>query len=185
LRPSFFSAKAQRIAKAQRKMHEDIDWTPEEMIDLAARAFEDADDVGVIPANAERLIRVFEPSEWKTSGACFWDWLGDDLPAWANLKYVWIASSVYGDQVILTHNSPIHEGAAVYMHGPDISGPKSCDPNWTDNILYLGSSVDEWLSRIRKFGDEYAVENGSIDERLENAGEYREVMQRLNPGLPW
>jgi len=135
--------------------------------------------------NPEPLVRIFAASDWKTSGAYFWDWLRDELPAWSHMEYEWIASSVYGDQIILTKNSPIHKGPAIYMHGPDVPGPRSADPNWLDNILYLGCSVEEWLARIRTFGDEYAVENGSIGDRLANPGEYLNAIRELNPGLQW
>jgi hypothetical protein len=107
------------------------------------------------------------------------------LPAWANLEYQWIARSVFGDQIILTQNSPIHDGSVVYMHGPDVAGPQSGNPNWLDNILVLGFSVDEWLARIEKFGDEFSVTPGSIDELLEAPEEYRGIYRELNPGLPW
>src|SRR4029079_1113312 len=93
----------------------------------------------------EPLIQVFERSEWKSHGAYFWDSLREGLPAWANLEYQWIGISTFWDQVVVTRNSPIHSGTAVYIHGPDISGPNSSNPNWIDNILYLGASVEEWL----------------------------------------
>jgi hypothetical protein len=61
----------------------------------------------------------------------------------------------------------------------------SDNPIWPDNLIYLGSSIDEWLARIERFGDEYAVVPGSIDELLENPDEYRKIYRDLNPGLTW
>ena len=133
---------------------------------------------------SDPLVYVFEKKDWKTSDAYFWDWLRED-PAWSDLKYQWIATSQYGDQIIVTDNSPIHEGRAVYIHGPDISGPRSSHPDWLDSILYLGSSIEEWRALMEKYGDEYSVIPGSIDELLENPDEYRELYRKLNPGLNW
>jgi hypothetical protein len=135
--------------------------------------------------SAERLVNIFDQSARKASGAYCWEWLREDIPAWKNLKYEWIASSSFQDQIILTENSPIHDGLAVYLLGPDIAGPVSDNPIWPDNLIYLGSSIDEWLARIERFGDEYAVVPGSIDELLENPDEYRKIYRDLNPGLTW
>ena len=136
--------------------------------------------------NYDPLVYVFDKSERKTWGAYFWDGIGDALPAWKGLEYEWIASSCFGDQVILTGNSPLHDGPAIYLSGPDVAGPRSSNPNWTDNILYLGSSIEEWLARLERFGDEHSVAPGSIDERLrERSTEYRAIYRQLNPGLPW
>lgn len=132
----------------------------------------------------EPLIEVFEKSDRRTEGAYFWDSLRE-LPAWKSLKYEWIGSSRFGDQVIFTTNSPVHSGPAVYMHGPDVAGPDSADPNWIDNILYLGPSVEDWLARVKRFGDEYSVVPGSIDELVGNPQEYRRIYRELNPGLRW
>jgi hypothetical protein len=134
---------------------------------------------------SEPLIKVFDDADRRTTGAYFWDWLRDGLPAWKDLEYEWIASSCFGDQIILTHDSPIHAGSAVYMHGPDVGGPDSNNPNWPDNVLYLGSSVKEWIGRLKRFGDEYSVIPGDIDNLLDEPEVYREIYRRLNPGLPW
>lgn len=134
---------------------------------------------------ADPFIRIFDASERRTEGAYFWDSLRD-LPAWKELRYEWIASSLFGDQVIFTKNSPIHRGRpAVYVHGPDVAGPNSKDPNWIENILYLGPSIEDWLARVELFGDEYSVVPGSIDETLCNPEVYRRIYRELNPGLPW
>jgi hypothetical protein len=131
------------------------------------------------------LVQIFARPDWKTTSAYFWDSLRDELPAWANLEYQWIASSAFGDQIIVIQNSPIHDGPVVYMHGPDVSGPQSDNPNWPDNILVLGFSVDEWLARIQRFGDEFSVVPGHIDELLEARDDYRKIYRDLNPGLIW
>ena len=133
----------------------------------------------------EPLVRIFARSDRKTTDAYFWDRLRDDVPAWKDLKYEWIASSTFGDQIILTHNSPIHDGSAVYMLGPDISGPDSTNPYWPDNLIYLGPSVDEWSARMERFGDEFSVAPGSIDDMVDDADEYRRIYRELNPGLAW
>jgi hypothetical protein len=134
---------------------------------------------------AEPLVHVFDQRDRKTTGAYFWDSLRDELSAWNNLKYEWIGSTSFGDQIIVTNNSPIHEGSAVYMHGPDVGGPKTNNPNWPDNILYLAPSVEEWIVRLERYGDEYSVIPGAIDELLESPDEYRTIYRHLNPGLPW
>jgi|GEM_PF-4591480 len=135
---------------------------------------------------SEPLIHIFDPWEGRTEGAYFWDWLREESPAWKDLEYLWIATSCFGDQVILTTNSPIHPArSAVYMHGPDVGGPDSEDPNWLENILYLGSSVEEWLTRVRRFGDEHSVTPGALDEWLTDPEEYRRIYRELNPGLRW
>jgi hypothetical protein len=132
------------------------------------------------------FIHIFAASERPAEGAYFWDQLRDELPAWRDLQYEWIGRSCFGDQVIFTKNSPIHPGGpAVYMHGPDVAGPHSDDPNWIDNILYLGPSVEEWLARVERFGDEHSVCPGAIDDSLGDPEEYRNIYRELNPGLPW
>jgi hypothetical protein len=130
-------------------------------------------------------VRIFAESERRTNGAYFWDCLRDELPAWNDLTYEWIASSSFGDQIILTNNSPIHLGPAIYMHGPDVGGPISENPNWPSSILYLGATVDEWLARIARFGDEYSVVPGCIDEFVDDSDAYRKIYRELNPGLTW
>jgi hypothetical protein len=135
--------------------------------------------------DSEPLVRIFSPTERKTSGAYFWDSLREELPAWKDLEYEWIASSSFGDQIILTHNSPLHAGVAIYMHGPDVSGPASSNPNWLDNILYLGPSIQNWMDRLERFGDEYSVIPGDLEELLEASDEYRAIYRKLNPGLRW
>jgi hypothetical protein len=131
------------------------------------------------------IVRIFTPSERTKGGAYLWDSLRDELPGWKVLEYEWIGTSRFGDQIILTHNSPLHRGPAIYLHGPDVAGPKSSDENWLDNILYLGSSVEEWLARITRFGDEYSVVPGSIDELIDDSNQYRKIYRELNPGLTW
>ena len=133
----------------------------------------------------ELLLRVFDPSERKTAGACFWDWLRDDVPAWNAFEYEWIASSCFGDQIVVTQTSPIHDGTAVYLLGPDISGPASDNSNWPENLLYLAPSVQDWLSRVNEFGDEHSIAPGDLDLRIDRADEYRRIYQKLNPGLTW
>ena len=142
-------------------------------------------DTAMPNESAEPLVVVFDHSDRKTTEASFWDWLRDDIPAWKDLDYEWIASSVFGDQIILTNNSPIHDGPAVYMLGPDVAGPTSDNANWPDNLIYLGPSVDGWLARIERFGDEYSIVPGSIDELLDSSDEYRKIYRELNPGLQW
>jgi len=130
-------------------------------------------------------VDIFAESERRTSGAYFWDSLRDEFPAWTDLRYQWIATSSFGDQIILTTNSPIHSGPALYMNGPDVSGAVSDDPNWPDCILYLGSTIDEWLARVARFGDEWSVVPGLIDESLDDPDAYRRIYRELNPGLQW
>ena len=120
--------------------------------------------------DTDQLVRVFPASERKATGAYFWDWLRDDLPAWKGLEYQWIGSSVFGDQIIVTSNSPIHSGTAVYLHGPDIHGPKSNVENWPENMIYLGASVETWLNRIKQFGDEHSIAP-PLDDSINNADE--------------
>jgi len=134
---------------------------------------------------SEPLIFVFDEDKHRTAGAYFWDRLRDELPAWANLEYEWIASSCFGDQIILTNNSPIHAGPAIYMHGPDVGGPNSNNLNWPEYILHLGSSVKEWIARLERFGDEYSVCPGVIDDELDSPNTYCEIYRQLNPGLEW
>jgi hypothetical protein len=75
-------------------------------------------------------VRIFDLSERKKSGAYFWDSLRDELLGWKELEYEWIGTSTFGDQIILTHNSPLHDGPAIYMHGPDVAGPQSASALW-------------------------------------------------------
>jgi hypothetical protein len=133
----------------------------------------------------EPLVRVFAPSKRQRSGAYFWDSLRNEVPEWKDLEYEWLGSSRFGDQIIVTRNSPLHRGVAIYMHGPDVAGPKSTNASWLDNILYLGSSVDEWLTRVNRYGDEYSVVPGSIDELVDDPDEYLKIYRELNPGLTW
>lgn len=131
------------------------------------------------------LVELYDKKNWKTSGAYFWDDLKKNSPAWKDLKYQWIGSSVYGDQIILTENSPLHEGPAIYAHGPDVAGPKSDKAGWIENILYYGNSVEEWHARVRKYGDEYSLGPGAIKTDVKNPEEYRAIYRKLNPGLTW
>jgi hypothetical protein len=147
---------------------------------MPANPYEPSNDT-----KAPQLIRIFDPSERRSEGAHFWDSLRGEVVAWKDLEYDWIASSCFGDQVIQTDNSPIHKGHAIYIHGPDIAGPTSDNPDWLDNILYLGSSTFDWLARIARFGDEYAIAPGLIDERVIDSAMYRQIYRDLNPGLPW
>ena len=132
------------------------------------------------------LLEIFPRDEWRTSGAYFWDDYVENLPAWRDLRYTWIARSRFGDQIIITENSPLHSGTALYMHGPDVAGPIHNNPAWIENIIYLGPSVEAWLARIEQFGDEHSICPGSIDDILvEKANEYRTIYRELNPGLRW
>jgi hypothetical protein len=130
-------------------------------------------------------LEIFSVTDIRRSGAYFWDDLIENLPAWRNLKYQWIASSSFGDQIMVTENSPLHSGTALYMHGPDVAGPQSEDPNWIENILYLGPSINEWLARVKKFGGEYSIGPGAIHQLGAAADEYRAIYRQLNPGLQW
>ena len=130
-------------------------------------------------------VDIFAESERRTSGAYFWDSLRDEFPAWKDLEYEWIASSSFGDQIILTNNSPLHAGPAIHMNGLDVSGPVSANPNWPGGILYLGSTIDEWLARLARFGDEWSVVPGLIDESLYDTDAYRRIYRELKPGLHW
>lgn len=141
--------------------------------------------VNEAPTADDRLVEIFKPADRKTSGAYFWDDLREEVPEWKDLEYEWIASSSFGDQIIVTKNSPLHTGTAVYMHGPDVAGPESANPAWIENILYLGSSEEVWKARVAKYGDEHSVTPGSIDESLQNPDEYRAIYRKLNPGLKW
>ncbi|WP_254512189.1 hypothetical protein [Anatilimnocola floriformis] len=132
------------------------------------------------------VFELFPRNEWRTSGAYFWDDYIENLPEWRELRYTWIASSRWGDQIIVTDNSPLHVGTALYMHGPDVAGPIHPNPAWIENIIYLGPSIDAWLARVQRFGDEYSIVPGSIDEHLGSAAdEYRTIYRQLNPGLQW
>lgn len=71
------------------------------------------------------------------------------------------------------------------MFGPDLMGPNSKDRNWPDNLLYLGASFQEWLDRIERFGDEYAVVCGCFDNMSDSCRAFREIYKNLNPGLRW
>jgi hypothetical protein len=133
----------------------------------------------------EKLVSIFEPSSRVTSGADHWDSLREEMAAWRNLEYEWIAVSAFMDQIIHTRSSPIHAGSAVYMLGPDVSGPTSENPDWPENLLYLAPSVEEWLARVQQYGDEYSVAPGSIAESLADPEEYCAIYRALNPGLPW
>jgi len=131
------------------------------------------------------LVELFEKKNWKNSGAYFWDDLKRQSPPWKDLQYQWIGSSTYGDQIILTENSPLHEGPAIYVHGPDIAGPKSDKKGWHESILYLGNSVEEWHARIRKYGDEHSIGPGGIEREVKSPEEYRAIYRKLNPGISW
>ena len=133
----------------------------------------------------EKLVSIFEASSRRTSGADCWDALREELAAWSALEYDWIAVSAFGDQIIHTRSSPLHAGSAVYMLGPDVSGPSSENPNWPENLLYLAPSVEEWLARVHRYGDEYSVAPGSIAESLADPEAYRAIYRALNPGLQW
>ena len=131
-------------------------------------------------------LEIFPPQLRRTSGAYFWDGLIEYALAWRELRYVWIAKSQFGDQIILTDNSPLHAGTALYMHGPDVAGPICENPAWLENIIYLGPSVEAWLERVKHFQGEHSICPGSIDEELgPTAAEYRAIYRELNPGLLW
>lgn len=134
----------------------------------------------------DRQLILNPPEDWRTDGAYFWDDYIEHVPEWRELRYTWIASSQFGDQIIVTENSPLHSGAALYMHGPDVSGPIHEHPAWIENIIYLGPSIEAWLARVKRFGDEHSICPGDIDDELgPAAAEFRAIYRELNPGLPW
>ena len=133
-----------------------------------------------------RSLNLIPRNEWRPDGAYFWDSLIEQVPEWNHVQYSWIATSCYGDEVILTKNSPLYEGIAIYIHGPDISGPVNDIQAWIQNIIYLGSSYEEWMDRVETYGDEHSIGPGGIDNDLGvKADEYREIYRKLNPGLTW
>jgi hypothetical protein len=86
----------------------------------------------------------------------------------------------------MTENSPLHEGLAIYIHGPDMAGPINDVNGWIENILYVGSDYDVWIDRVEKYGDEHSIGPGGIDRDLGAlAEEYRNIYRALNPGLQW
>ena len=131
------------------------------------------------------LIDLYERAAWKDSGAHHWDRLAVEVPVWRSLTYRWIASSHYGDQIILTTTSPLHGGSAIYLHGPNIAGPRSEVNGWLDTIVYLGSSVDAWHARIARYGDEYAIAPALIDRVVDQPERYKATYRLMNPGLVW
>jgi hypothetical protein len=131
------------------------------------------------------LFELLPTSQRKTTDATYWEWLRDDVPGWSELEYEWIATSCFGDQIVVVNNSPIHKGTAIYLLGPDVGGPNSNNPQWPENLIYLGTSQDEWLARVRKYGDEYSIAPGSIEDDVAEPNEYRRVYNALNPGLQW
>ena len=134
----------------------------------------------------DKLLIPIDRAGWKSDGAYLWDAVIHDVKGWGHMKYRWIASSIYGDQIIMTESSPLHPGVAIYLHGPDVAGPRSGNQFWIENILYLGSSYDEWRRRIGEYGDEHSIAPGGIDRELgDRAGEYKSIYRNLNPGLEW
>ena len=131
------------------------------------------------------LLNLYERAAWKDSGAHHWDRLIVEVPVWRSLTYRWIASSHYGDQIILTTTSPLHGGSAIYLHGPNIAGPRSEVDGWLDTIIYLGSSVDAWHARIARYGDEYAIAPALIDRVVDQPERYKATYRLMNPGLVW
>ena len=131
------------------------------------------------------LLNLYERAAWKDSGAHHWDRLAVEVPVWRSLTYRWIASSHYGDQIILTTTSPLHGGSAIYLHGPNIAGPRSEVNGWLDTIVYLGSSVDAWHARIARYGDEYAIAPALIDRVVDQPERYKATYRIMNPGLRW
>ena len=96
--------------------------------------------------------------------------------------------SIFGLEI----ESDVKPGASIprlvgqlYLHGPDVAGPNSPDPNWPENVIYLGCSLEDWQSRIQKYGDEHSIAPGSIDESVDRPDEYRKLYRELNPGLTW
>ena len=136
------------------------------------------------PNNFE-LLELLPVTRRQTTGATYWERLRDDTPGWSQLEYEWIATSCFGDQIVVSNNSPIHDGTAVYLLGPDVGGPKSENPKWPVNLIYLGGSEEEWLGRVRKYGDEYSIAPGSIEDDVSESEEYRRIYNALNPGLQW
>ena len=131
------------------------------------------------------LLNLYERAAWKDSGAHHWDRLAVEVPVWRSLTYRWIARSHYGDQIILTTTSPLHGGSAIYLHGPNIAGPRSKVDGWLDTIVYLGSSVDAWHARIARYGDEYAIAPALIDRVVDQPERYKATYRIMNPGLRW
>ena len=139
-----------------------------------------------VGSTGPRLLQLIPREEWRSDGAYFWDSLIEESPEWNHVEYSWIANSCYGDQAILTKSSPLHEGPAIYIHGPDIHGPVNEVHGWIENIIYLASSYEVWMERVEMYGDEHAIGPGGIDRELgERADEYRKIYRKLNPGLRW
>ena len=130
-------------------------------------------------------LEIHSKKDITTKDAYIWDELIEEMEEWRDLEYVWIASSNYGDQIIVTDTSPIHDGIAVYMLGMDVAGPDSDNPIWPEGMLFLGNSVSEWLERVEKYGDEHSIGPGGIDNELSNPEEYKKLYRKLNPGLNW
>ena len=131
------------------------------------------------------LVNRFEPDTWKDHGAHHWDRVRAEVPAWRALTYQWIAGTHLGDQIILTTTSPLHAGAAIYLHGPNAAGPRTDVDGWLDTIIYLGSSVAAWHARIDRYGDEYAIAPALIDRLVAQPERLKATYRILNPGLPW
>ena len=147
----------------------------------------EVDDIPGGPGQeSQKIVKLLSRDEWQSKGAYFWDSLIAEVPEWRELEYVSIANSLYGDQVIMTTNSPIHDGVAIYIHGPDISGPINDTPGWIENIIYAGPSYENWLARVKKYGDEHSIAPGGIERELgDRAEEYCKIYRKLNPGLKW
>jgi hypothetical protein len=131
-------------------------------------------------------LQLYPIAKRKKSGSQYWDWLIESSKEWSSLEYTLIASSRFGDDIIITHNSPLHPGQAIYMHGPDVAGPRSPNKAWPESVLYLGSSIESWLDRVELYGDEHAIGPGGIDSELKKrASIYKAIYRQLNPGLEW
>ena len=129
-------------------------------------------------------IKLFNSSDWKDHDAYLWDSMIHEYPKWQDVKYIQVGVSSFWDQLAYCSWTPIHNEGGLYVLGPDISGPEN-NQDWPDNLLYFGSDIKEWLNRLDKYGDEYAIIPGDIEEELNDPTSYTNWYRKLNPGIIW
>ena len=129
------------------------------------------------------FITLYRLCDRKESGAHFWDSSFRDLNI-TPVKYLWIGSSSYGDQIITTDDKIFGKNGGVFTCGSDTAGPEN-NKYQPEYVLYHGPSVNDYLNTLDKYGDDFSVGPGAIDRDCAQAAEYKKLYRTLNPGIAW
>ena len=129
-------------------------------------------------------LTIYPPNRWKDRTlASLIKEIVQYYPTWSDTKFVLIGGSHFGDEVLVTQGDPISSSGAIYISGSGAGGRQSIK-EWPESMLRLSINAKDWIDRLKKYGDEFAVALGSLDDALgDKAAEYRSLILQLNPGL--